>query len=189
VNGSQIWAGVVPMALIGLSRSYHIDLTPYLSSYGLAVMAKLQKASITAGLTGYAGLTWAKLAKPRYATPESVPVFVSTANKLIMGRFGTPTSPLFMGQGTGGFLEGTSPSKTFGAGDGVMVAGDVRTLARKYCNRGLRVKWTQYPLSHITTAATWLPTAYSWLLDRFAGKTAPTSCGHIPAGNLVQPIP
>src|SRR6201996_7661642 len=31
VEGSTVWAGVIPMALIGIGRAYQIDLTPYLS--------------------------------------------------------------------------------------------------------------------------------------------------------------
>jgi hypothetical protein len=46
VDGSAVWAGVIPMAIIGVSRAFHIDLTPYLSAYGLQIYEKLQKASI-----------------------------------------------------------------------------------------------------------------------------------------------
>lgn len=36
VDGSLVWSGVIPMAIIGVSRSYDIDLQPYLSDYGKA---------------------------------------------------------------------------------------------------------------------------------------------------------
>src|SRR5208282_1885470 len=34
VEGSTVWAGVIPMALIGLARAYKVDLAQYLSEYG-----------------------------------------------------------------------------------------------------------------------------------------------------------
>jgi hypothetical protein len=37
---------VIPMAVIGVSRAFHIDLTPYLNAYGLQLYNKLQRASI-----------------------------------------------------------------------------------------------------------------------------------------------
>jgi hypothetical protein len=71
-----------------------------------------------------------------------------------------------------------------------MVAGDVRTLARDYCSRGVPVKYQQYDLtSHVTSAVFWIPATLAWLNDRFAGRTAPTSCGQIPPGNPLTPIP
>ncbi|WP_267284190.1 lipase family protein [Amycolatopsis keratiniphila] len=66
-----------------------------------------------------------------------------------------------------------------------MVAGDVRTLARQYCATGNKaIKYEQYDfLSHTGTPVPWAPTALAWLNDRFTGKTAPSDCGRIPAGN------
>jgi hypothetical protein len=191
VEGSTIWAGVIPMALIGIGRAYQIDLTPYLSEYGLELYDKLQHASITEVLGQYPGLTWAQLAKPQYPTPETIPVYVEVANKLIMGTGGTPTEPLFIGQGAGGELEGTPGDKPgIGPGDGVMIAGDVRSLAREYCSRGVTVQYEQYEdLSHVPSAVEWLPEAYSWLAARFLGVPAPQDCGEIAPGNSLQPIP
>ena len=191
VEGSTVWAGVIPMALIGIGRAYGIDLTPYLSEYGLALYEKLQHASITEVLGQYPGLTWSQLAKPQYPTPETIPVYVEEANKLIMGRSGTPAAPLFIGQGAGGELEGTPGNKPgIGPGDGVMIAGDVRSLAREYCSRGVTVQYQQYEdLSHVPSALQWLPEAYSWLSQRFLGLPAPQDCGQIAPGNSLEPIP
>jgi Secretory lipase len=189
VEGSLSWAGVMPMAIIGVSRAFHIDLTPYLSEYGAALYAKLEKASIAEVLAQYPGLTWAQLAKPEYPTPESIPVYVETVNHLIMGTGGTPTTPLFIGQGALGELEGTPGNKPgIGEGDGVMIAGDVRTLARSYCERGDKVLYNEYPLGHVTAAVPWIGSAVPWLEARFAGVPAPTSCGSIAPGNPLTPI-
>jgi hypothetical protein len=191
IDGSSLWAGVMPMALVGVARAFDIDLTPYLSDKGIAVSNELQHASITDALGRYPGLTWAQLAKPAYAQPESVPEYVHAANQLIMGTGGTPSAPLFIGQGAGGELEGT-PGDTpgIGPGDGVMIAGDVRTLARQYCAAGVKVQYQQYDaLSHITSAVPWLAQAVPWLVARFGGVPAPQDCASIAPGNPLDPIP
>jgi hypothetical protein len=190
VDGSTLWAGVIPMAIVGVSRAFHIDLTPYLSEYGLQLFHKLQKASITEVLGRYPGLTWAQMAKPQYQTPESVPIYVAVVNQLIMGTGGTPTTPLLIAQGANGALEGTSgEAPGIGAGDGVMIAGDVRTLAREYCQRGVTVQYDQYDLfAHVETAVPWEASALPWLAGRFAGSPAPQDCSQIAPGNPLAPI-
>ena len=190
VEGSLSWAGVIPMALVGIGRAYQINLTPYLSEYGLTLYNKLQHASITEVLGQYPGLTWSQLAKAQYPTPETIPAYVQVANQLIMGSRGTPTAPLFIGQGAGGELEGTPGNKPgIGPGDGVMIAGDVRTLAREYCGRGDTVQYEQYEdLGHVPSALVWLPEAYSWLTARFLGLPAPQDCAQIAAGNSLEPV-
>ncbi len=190
VEGSSSWASVIPMSLDGLSRAFHLDLAPYLSEYGQELLAEDQSASIT-DEKSVPGLTWAELAKPQYPMPETVPVFVRTANKLIMGREGTPTVPLLIGQGNGGEeLEGTPGDKPgIGPGDGVMIAGDVRSLAREYCERGVDVQYREYQhLGHIEGAAPWLTETAAWLAGRFAGLAAPQDCTEIAAGNSLAPI-
>ncbi|OKJ16048.1 lipase family protein [Kitasatospora sp. CB01950] len=190
VDGSTVWAGVIPMAVIGVARAYDLDLTPYLSDYGKQVYTKMQDASIVNALGQYPDLTWKKLAKPEYADPNSVPPFLAAVNKVNLGSAPTPTVPGYLAQGNAGVLEGTfSNVSGIGTGDGVMVAGDVRALARQYCATGnSRIAHQQYDLlSHLGTAVPWAPTAVGYLNDRFAGKTAPSDCGHIAPGNPLTP--
>jgi hypothetical protein len=190
VDGSLLWSGVIPMALIGVSRSFGIDLTPYLSSYGLQVYNSLQKASIVDALGRYPGLTWKKMAKPQYADPDSVRAFVDAVNKVDLGTAATPTIPGYIGQGDGGVFEGTfSNVPGVGTGDGVMVAGDVRALARQYCATGDHaISYQQFDvLSHVGTAVPWAAAAIGWLDARFAGRTAPSDCGRIAVGNSLAP--
>lgn len=190
VDGSLVWAGMIPMALVGIGRAYHVDFTPYLSAYGLRVCRRLQRASIVHVLGAYPGLTWAQIALPQYKTPESVPGYAEIANQLIMGSRGTPTVPLFIGQGANGVLEGTPGDKPgIGAGDGVMITGDVRSLAREYRARGVPVEYVQYDaLSHFTSAVPWLAQAAAWLFARFADAPLPRDRGHIAPGNSLAPI-
>jgi Secretory lipase len=192
VEGSTTWAGVIPMALIGVARAFNTEVKPYLSEYGLELYNKLQKASIVNVLDAYPGLTWAQLAKPEYPTPESIEAYVNDANQLIMGsHHHTPTAPLFIGQGNGGEAEGTPGNKPgIGPGDGVMIAGDVRALAREYCSRGVTVQYNEYEgLSHVAAAIEWLPEAAAWLTSRFIGFGAPQDCSSIAPGNSLEPIP
>ncbi len=190
VEGSSSWASIIPMALVGLSRAFHLDLAPYLTEYGQELMTEDQHDSIT-NEQQTPGLIWSQIAKPQYPTPETIAVFVRTANKLIVGRTGTPTVPLLIGQGNGGEeFEGTPGNKPgIGPGDGVMIAGDVRSLAREWCSRGVAVKYTEYQhLGHIEGAGPWLPEAAAWLAERFTGLTAPNTCAEIAPGNSLTPL-
>jgi Secretory lipase len=190
VDGSLEWAGIIPMAIIGIARGFHIDITPYLSSYGRQLYASLQKASIINVLGQYPGLTFAQLVKPPYANPASIPVLVKVENELDTGSLASATIPMDIGQGADGILEGTPGNKPgIGAGDGVMIAGDVRTLARDFCASGTAVDYTQYnALDHISTFAAWAPGALTWLNSRFAGATAPNDCAQIAPGNSLAPV-
>jgi hypothetical protein len=190
VDGSSIWAGIIPMAIIGIARGFHIDITPYLNSYGRKLYRALQKASIVNVLGQYPGLTFAKLVKPQYANPASIPVLVKVENELNAGLRRSPTIPMFIGQGADGTLEGTPGNKPgIGPGDGVMIAGDVRTLARDFCAAGTAVDYTQYDtLSHVTTFPVWAPAALAWLNSLFAGSQAPSDCARIPPGNSLARV-
>ncbi|WP_182380222.1 lipase family protein [Nocardioides sp. WS12] len=188
VDGSLVWAGIVPMAVVGVARSFNVDLRPYLSAYGVTVYNKMQKASILQVLGAYPGLTWKKLVKPAYTDPSTIPIFVKLVNQLNLGARPNPTIPMLIGQGTGGELEGTIGNKAPGRGDGVMVAGDVRTLAKKYCSGGVKVTHREYPLSHFLSVPFWLAEAVPWLMARFAGTPAGNNCATIPAGNPLGPL-
>jgi len=190
VEGSSSWASVIPMSLDGLGRAFDVNLKPYLTEYGQELLNDDQSASIT-DEKSVPGLTWAELAKPRYPSPETIPVFVRISNKLIMGREGTPTVPLLIGQGNGGEeLEGTPGDKPgIGPGDGVMIAGDVRSLAREYCERGVAVQYSEYQhLGHIEGMVPWLSETAPWLTERFAGLPAPQDCSEIAPGNSLAPV-
>ncbi|MDT5352606.1 MAG: hypothetical protein QOJ56_1138 [Mycobacterium sp.] len=191
IEGTWFWAGVMPMALVGIARAFEKDFTSYLTPTGVTVFNEMQTTSIVDVLGRYKGLTWQKLVRPEYPTPERLPLYVSCANKLIMGTGGTPTIPLFIGQGANGELEGTPGNKKgIRAGDGVMIAGDVRTLARNYCAKGTKVYYEQYKaLSHITSVAIWLPNSIAWIKERFADLPAPQNCSSIRPGNPLEPIP
>ena len=188
IEGSALWGGVMPMAVIGIARSYDIDIQKYLTARGLEVYNRIQKASIAYVLGQYGKVTWKDLVVPEYQDRTKLKPYVDAANKVIMGTGGTPEMPLQIGQGTGGTMELTQPSPLWGKGDGVMLAGDVRTLARQYCGKGVAVQHKEYTTSHFVTMIGWLPWATAWVDDRFAGKTAPENCASIAVGNPLTPL-
>jgi hypothetical protein len=70
-----------------------------------------------------------------------------------------------------------------------MIAGDVRSLAREWCSRGVTVKYSEYQhLGHIEGAGPWLPEMEVWLTERFAGLAAPQNCSEIAPGNSLAPM-
>lgn len=185
INGSDGWAKVIPMALVGLSRAYDIDLNPYLNAHGKQVLAKTRKLSIFEA--SFPNLTWASLVKPQYANPNSVPAYVEAVNKLNLGTTGSPTVPLNIVQGAHDAGTGSRPGR-YGHGDGVMIAGDVRTLARQYCADGTKVQYTQRnDLEHGGAATVWAESSLGWITDRFAGAPAPQNCSSIAPGNKLTP--
>ncbi|KGM41125.1 triacylglycerol lipase [Aquabacterium sp. NJ1] len=188
IEGAPIWGGVMPMAVVGVSRSYGIDIQKYLTPRGIEVYNRIKNASIAYVLGQYGNVTWKDLVVPEYQDRTKLLEYVNAANKVIMGTGGTPSIPLQIGQGTGGIWEGTQPSPKWGKGDGVMLAGDVRTLARQYCAKGVKIQHKEYGSSHFLTIANWLPAATAWIDDRFAGKPVPDNCASIAAGNPLDPL-
>ncbi len=190
IDGAPIWGGVAGMALVGVARSFGIDFTPYLSENGKTQLAKLENASIGQVLGQYPNFTFASLVKPEYADPTSIEPFVKAANAINLGSAPTPTIPMQIRQGTGGDLEGTPGNKPgIGPGDGVMIAGDVRALAKQYCATGGTVDYQELTgLSHVPAAVPWLAEALPFLAARFAGASAPTNnCASIAPGNSLAP--
>lgn len=85
----------------------------------------------------------------------------------IKGTAATPTISMFIAQAANGTIEGTQPGTGVGAGDGVMITGDVRSLARKYCDAGLAIQYDQYDtISHFLGDERSAPGALAWVDDR-----------------------
>lgn len=189
ISGSLVWAGVAAMAVVGVGRAFDIDFSPYVNEYGARLIEQFEKKSIIEVLGQYPGLTWKQMVKPEYANPNTIPEFVEAVNAINRGSAPSPSMPMMIGQAANGLLEGTAGNKPgIGRGDGVMIAGDVRTLARQFCADGTDVQYTQYDLlSHFTAVPVWLPGALVWLNGRFAGKAAPNNCSRIAPGNPLTP--
>ncbi|WP_410210186.1 lipase family protein [Aquirhabdus sp.] len=200
VDGSIVWGGVAPAALVGIARAYNVDLTPYLNSQGLAVVKDIQDQSLIYILPKYLGLKWETLLKPVYATAwsnylktgaidSSFKSLVDAANTINAGQYASPTIPIYFTQGSVGVLNGTFKAN---AGDGVMLAEDARSLVQKFCKAGTNIVYTEVPFEHVGALAAWSVGMLPWLNDRFAGKAAPNNCLLaallLPPGRSLAPV-
>jgi hypothetical protein len=167
IDGSDSWSDVIPAAMIGISRAFHLDLTPYLSAWGRSVVATESQQCIGDFSGEFPNLTVKRLMKPQYADLVNVPVFKKILDKLVMGSApGHPSDPQLMVWGN-----------SDGTGDGVMVAADEKALAAQYCGQGVPVWSAQLPgLDHTPAAAGFFGQAFPWLASRFVGAPAPSNC-------------
>lgn len=181
----RVWSGVVGMALAGLSRAYGADFDPYLTDLGKKVVAQMQGVAIGAAQNTYDHLRWSELFLPEYPDPDSVPPIRRILDDTNMGLAPSPAYPQYIGQAGGGAeKEGTPVHPVLGDGDGVMLLGDTRALARQYCAAGAPVKYEEYgPVGHGAGGTAWAQGMLSWISGRLAGDTAPSTCGSVPAGN------
>ncbi len=180
IEGSTIWAGVMPMALVGISRAFEVDLTPYMSEYGKELFVQKQYASITDALFQFPGLRFSQLTKPAVPDAGEHPGLrrgVQQADHGLQPHAHNAAADLPGRWRRGRRHAGAAPPPGIGPGDGVMVAGDVRSLARKYCAKGVDVEHKQFDsLSHVGATSPWLDASLPWLNARFAGQPAPKNC-------------
>ena len=146
----------------------------------LGQIAPLQQTESVA-LTAAAG----RITAAPVVSPLDVPPIKEIVEKVNMGTAPVPDIPMLLVQGGGGYIELTPPGgENTGAGDGVMVAGDVRALAHRYCEAGTPIVYREYPIaSHVMAGIPYALETVGWVNDRFAGKPAPNNCGTYPAGN------
>lgn len=167
INGTAVYSAAIPAMLLGLARAYHLNLSPYLSSYGAQVVRQESQGCMTELFSQYPGLTMAKIMKPQYRDLLHVPVFARLLSEQTMGTAAThPTAALFMAVGNAD-----------GRGDGVMTAADVKALAHKYCQQGAPVLYQEYPeASHEDAGAFFEPQTAAFLAARLNGLPYPTNC-------------
>jgi hypothetical protein len=180
INGTKTYSAAMPGMLLGYTRAYHVDLTPYLSAYGAKIVASMQDACMTAVFGKFGKLTLQQLMKPQYADLRKVPVFVQIINQQIMGTVpGHPRSPFLFGNGN-----------KDGKGDGVMSFRDVQTLARQYCHAGVPIELHQYRgAGHQAAGAPFTPETAPFLLARLAGLPPVNDCRLIRHGDSIAPEP
>lgn len=172
IDGTLLWSGAIPLGLVGLARAYDIDLDRYTNAYGKQVLAKVQDQCITDTLGRSPGLRFAHLMKPRYDSFTKIPELRKVRRQVVMGRAGTPTAPTYF-----------AVAKYDGRGDGIVVAADVKRLAREYCRRGASVRFQQYTgIEHIAGLALFVPDALAWVSARFNGTGRGDNCSALLAG-------
>ncbi len=178
VNPTSSMAGVLPAALLGLSRGFHIDLTPYLSPLGRQVFAADAAGCANTFDTVDLGPDLTKLFKPEYHGFSGVPALAPILNKMIMSTAGTPAGPLFIANGD-----------SDGTGDGLMPVRDVQQLAHIYCQRGRSVEFHVYNgISHDDAFVVFLAEALPFITARLNDKSVANGCSSIAAGNPLTPL-
>ena len=179
IDGTDEYSSAIPGMLLGLARAYHLDLSSYLSAYGLQVVKAEQGMCIASTFGHYPGLTIAKIMRPPYQDLRTVPAFVRMLDEQIMGSApGHPRVPILMGNGN-----------SDGKGDGVMRADDVAALAHAYCAEGVPVEVQTYPrANHITAGAFFDPQTGPFFQERFAGVPFVDGCASIGAGDSIAPV-
>ncbi len=170
VDGTAVYSAAMPGILIGLSRAYGVNLTAYLSTYGLQVVQQQEAVCIASVFGHYPGLTLAQLMKPPYGDVAHAAPFADILRAQTMGTARThPQEPLLMAVGN-----------VDGKGDGVMQAGDVQTLARHYCHEGVPVDFQEYQgASHEDAGALFEPQTGPFLQARFAGAPFLDNCSSL----------
>lgn len=179
VNGTRDWSGAIPAVLVALGRAFGVTNTRnYESAYGKRVAREVKDECIVNFLGAYPGLTIDKLVKPPFANIFSVPQITRIANRLIMGRTGTPKWPVFIATGNAD-----------GTGDGVMIARDEEALAHTYCKRGTPVQFTEYTgQNHMAAVFPFSDRAFTLLSDGLAGHKVANGCRSIGHGNSLAPL-
>ena len=166
INGTSQYSAAIPGELLGLARAYGIDLTPYLTPLGRAVV-QAERDTCMASDFGKFVVTIGNLLKKPYQDLRHTPPFSTMLGDQTMGKATThPMEPLFMAVGN---VDGT--------GDGAMSAVDVKALARRYCSEGVPVDYQEYPgFPHQAAAALFEPQTGPFLQARFAGAPAVNNC-------------
>ena len=165
INGTSAYSAAIPGELLGLARAYGIDLTPYLTPLGRAVVDHEKNTCMASDFGKYV-VTIRDLLLPAYQDLAHTAPFSSMLGDQTMGMAAThPMEPLFMAMGN---VDGT--------GDGAMSAVDAKALARRYCT-WVPVDYQEYRgLSHEAAAVPYDPQTGPFLQARFAGLPAVNKC-------------
>lgn len=177
IDGSPNWSKVMPLILTGTLDGFGIDITRYLSPYGITI-AQRARSMCGADIQQLPVLTMRKLLKPEYADYQRLSPFAEISNTLTMGTAGTPRFPILM-------IAGNSD----GTGDGVMIAADQRSLAHSLCARAVAVDYREFAgVDHTTSGIYALAQAMPFLQSRFEGKTAENNCATIAPGSRITAL-
>ncbi|MEV6561590.1 lipase family protein [Nocardia sp. NPDC051756] len=158
-----IAGGAVVVGLVGLNRSYpDADVLQYVNESGRGMLAAGQTDCLHDAALAHPFLDAADLE----AWPGSI------TNNPELSKVVRRSSPLFRAGAP------TAPTLLYHAiADEFAPIAAARNLAEKYCATGTPVQLTENPIGeHGTEAAAGLPTALTYLADRFAGKPAPSTC-------------
>ncbi|MFG2349747.1 alpha/beta fold hydrolase [Streptomyces phaeochromogenes] len=151
-------------ALSGLSTSYGIDIAPYLNAHGKRVTNDLRdNLCTTQALAKYPFLN------SRFLTVDGRPL----TERLKRAPWNTIVAEQRLGQ-----LQPAVPVLlSHSALDDVVPQQVGKTLAADWCRLGVTVRFAGNHIpGHIAATAGTIADGLPWLKDRFAGRTAPSTC-------------
>lgn len=164
LDGSLIGEGLQLYALIGLQQAYpdRFPLENSLSAVGKATETALKTQCVVQTLASFPLKKFSD-----YSTGETIHQFdtrpdvaaVYAENNLITRP--APAIPML---------------QYHALLDEIIPIGQARSLNHTWCTHGARTVFTVVPGDHITGETTGLPTAITWLSNRFAARPAPTTC-------------
>ncbi len=170
LDGSLIGEGLQLYALIGLQQAYsgQFPLDNSLSAAGKTTEADLKTQCVVQTLASFPLKSFSD-----FSTGETIQRFdaqpdvaaVYAENNLIARP--APSVPVF---------------QYHAALDEIVPIGQAQTLNQTWCSEGVRTVFAVVAGDHITGETTGLPAAIAWLVDRFTGRPAPTTCPHTPNG-------
>jgi hypothetical protein len=145
-----------------MSRAYpEINIEDYATTAGLAAIKDIGTRCLTGSpnlLTAYAYKKGSQLLKdPNFLDRPEIRA-LNAENT--MGQF-VPKAPLYVFQSVG---------------DQLMPIADVDNLVKFYCAGGATVQYKRLPAAEHVIGAVSLSGGMTYLMDRFAGKAAPTTC-------------
>jgi hypothetical protein len=156
------WAGAYLGAVVGMSRAYpELDVKDYATADGLKSIEDIGNRCLTGTpnlLTAYAYKKGSDLLKdPNFL---ELPEIVALNDDNTMGK-SLPKAPLYVFESVG---------------DQLMPIADVDNLVKYYCAGGVKVQYKRQAGTDHVLGALGLSGGLTYLLDRFAGKAAPTTC-------------
>jgi Secretory lipase len=175
INGGP-FAGLYFDAAFGLARSYpqDIDLTTLLNPLGQAA-AKIVTSECVEDIVAEYAFQNIQAYTNGFINPLSLPGVQAAITSDNLGQH-TPVGPLFVYQA---------------ANDEIIPLAGVQSLTDGYCQAGVPVDFVKDELSdHVSLAVTGAGAALNYLIARFAGDPAPSTCstgGVTVATTLLQP--
>jgi hypothetical protein len=169
-NGS-VAAAFSMDAVLGLSAAYgnEFELSKFIGLNGILTGVKLLEECAVQSLAEVHDTEFATLTKGN-KTFEQVETEHPVVKRILEEQnLGTKTVPVPVYQYHG--LED----------EFVPVTQDVE-LHQAWCSLGVKDDFQLYPGDHLLTDPTAIPTVIKWIEERFAGKTAPSTCGQHAAG-------
>lgn len=166
IDGSPSWSKVLPLTFTGMAHGFGIDLTPYLSDYGIDIMNRARGLCANDAQAALPVIRMREILKPEYADYHTFSPLVEMSRALEMGTSGTPRFPILLGAGN-----------SDGTGDGVMITADEHALAQTFCARGVPVDYREYAgADHVSAGLLTMAASMSYLAARFAGEAPTSTC-------------